>query len=128
MNGISPFSPVKRHYGESFDGNWADVGFHVNPDGTVQDVQVLRSSGDKSASWATPELIRIAQRIYSPLKPGTVSASADRTERLTYTSRYISDLDWGKTNIPHRDGIARIETVDLTPEPAAAPIKADSLR
>ena len=84
------------HEGESFDGKWVDVGFHVNPDGTVQDVQLLRSAEGKAAPWAKGELLRIAGRLYSPLKPGTVSPIADRTERLTYTSRYVSNRGWKK--------------------------------
>lgn len=112
----STASHVAYHEGESFDDTWIDVGFHVNPDGTVQDAQILRSSRGREAGWAKAELARIAGRLYTPLKPGVVSPNADRTERLTFTSRWTTSLDWQKTNIPHRDGIARVERVDLTPD------------
>jgi tetratricopeptide (TPR) repeat protein len=104
--------------GRSFIGKWVDVGFHVEPDGSVGDVRILRSGGDAPAPWMDHELTRIAGRLYSPLAPGLAPRAPYRIERFTYTARYRSRSD-GRAMIASRlrgrDGIPRIERLDLTP-------------
>lgn len=96
-------NPANR-LGGNFEGMWIDVGYWVQPDGRVSDVQVLRNSG--SASWAQPLLKSIRGRLYAPLeKP------AYRHERYTYTSGW--EYQTG-SHIKRRSPRARIEYLDLT--------------
>lgn len=94
---------------DTFDDKWIDVGFWVQPDGHVDDLQVLRG-GIGSNGWATPLLESIRGRRYSPGEQPTY-----RFERYTYTST----LHYTATgsHIPDRVPRARIEYLDLTARP-----------
>lgn len=91
---------------DNFDKTWIDVGYWVEGDGRVREVELLRSSG--STEWAKQLLASIRQRIYAPLAdPG----GSYRVERFTYTSLWEQRLG---TRIRQRSADARIESLDLS--------------
>jgi hypothetical protein len=92
---------------DTFDDKWIDVGYWVQADGRVADLEILRKSGE--AGWARPLLSSIAGRIYSPTDPN--DDGAYRVERYTYTSRFEDRLG---THIRQRSAKARVEYLDLT--------------
>lgn len=98
--------------GGGFEGKWADIGFRVRADGTVDEVVVLRSKGN--AGWLPVATAQVEGRRYSPLPRGD-AAAADagdyRIERHSYTS-YIGAVNGSR--VRGRDGIPRIEVLDLT--------------
>ena len=100
-------STVAAYGGDEFDDQWVDIGFWVQPDGKVAELQILRQSGD--AGWVAPLLESIGGRIYSPTDPA--QGGAYRVERYTYTSALEKKSG---TRIVRRSGQARIEYLDLT--------------
>lgn len=105
-----PQLALSRIASEGFAGRWADIGYWVRPDGTVHDVEVLRLEG--SDSW-TPLVIRsIEGRVYAPFADEPGAPGRYRIERFTYTSDWVRPAG---TRIRTRSGVARIESVDLTP-------------
>lgn len=98
--------------GAGFEDKWADIGFRVRADGTVDEVTVLRSRG--SAAWLTIATAQVEGRRYSPLPRGDAAddeAGEYRIERHTYTS-YIASRNGSR--VRGRDGNPRIEVLDLT--------------
>jgi tetratricopeptide (TPR) repeat protein len=91
---------------------WIDVGFRITDQGTVADLQTLRSKGD--IGWAKPLLTSIAGRRYTPAKAG--SADSVRTERYTYTSGL--EAGTGSHSTQHSPN-ARVEYFDLSDIAAA---------
>jgi tetratricopeptide (TPR) repeat protein len=94
---------------DNFEDRWADVGFWVTPDGKVTDAEILRSHGN--TDWSKPLLRSVRGRIYSPI---TDAGGTYRVERYSYTSRWMNITG---TRIRQRSPNARIEYVDLTPDP-----------
>lgn len=94
-----------RRFAGKMDGQWIDVGFRVQPDGKVADVQVLKSGG--STDWAKPLLKSIEGRIYAPIR----GDGAYQVERYAYTSRL--ELQAG-SHIKRRSPRARVEQLDLS--------------
>lgn len=93
-----------RRYGGNFDRMWIDVGFWVQPNGRVSDLEILRKAG--SASWAGPLLASIGGRLYAPaLEPSY------RVERYSYTASY--EVQTG-SHLKQRSPRARVEYLDLT--------------
>lgn len=98
---------------------WADIGFWVNPDGRVSDVEVLRGKGTRQ--WLKPVFEHLNGRIYAPLKkegndgvPGFYMV-----ERYTLTARFVNDTTGSR--IRRREAEPRIERLDITPENYAPP-------
>lgn len=91
---------------DTFEDKWIDVGFWVQPDGRVDELQVLRQ-GRARGAWEGPLLDSIRERRYSPGDRPTY-----RLERYTYTAT-LHDTGTG-THIPDRSPRARIEYLDLT--------------
>lgn len=98
---------------------WVDIGFWVNPDGRVGDIEVLRGQG--SRDWLKPVLSHLNSRIYAPLKkdgndgiPGFYMI-----ERYTLTARWVNDSTG--TRMRRRDAVPTIERLDITPEDYAPP-------
>jgi tetratricopeptide (TPR) repeat protein len=89
---------------------WIDVGFWVTPEGRVDEVEIIRSSG--FTRWARPVLKSIAGRLYSPSPEG---AGQYRVERYSYTALWKSDSTGTRFRV--RSPAARIEFLDLTAEP-----------
>jgi hypothetical protein len=93
-----------RGFAGNFDKMWIDVGFWVQPDGRVSDLEVLRKGG--KAGWADPLLKSISGRLYVPTRE-----PFHRVERYTYTSGW--ELRAG-SHIRQRSSRARVEFLDLT--------------
>ena len=98
----------------NFEDRWVDIGFWVNANGLVSDVEVLRAEGD--VQWAKLVTDSIKSRIYAPLKAKADDANPAyyMVERYSYTSRYLQDTTG--TRIARRDSQPRIERIDITPE------------
>jgi hypothetical protein len=62
---------------------WVDVGYWIRPDGSVDDIEVLR--GSQARGWETPVLGVIASRRYAPLRD---PVGQYRVERYTLTADY----------------------------------------
>lgn len=91
---------------DNFEKQWIDVGYWVEADGRVREVELLRSSGN--ADWAKPVLGSVKQRIYAPLAdPG----GSYRVERFSYTSLWEQRLG---TRLRQRSANARVESLDLS--------------
>lgn len=93
---------------DRYEGRWIDLGFAVDLDGRVRDVEVLRSRG--ATDWADGLLKSVGGRRYSATKDGGY-----RVERYSYTSFHRESTG---TRIRQRTGEARIEFLDLTAPPA----------
>jgi hypothetical protein len=100
---------------------WADVGFWVNADGLVSDIEVLRGAGDRT--WLKPVVTHLKSRIYAPLKQEADGSSPGfyMIERYTLTARWTNDTTG--TRIRRREPTARIERIDLTPEDYTPPVE-----
>lgn len=100
----------------TFEDRWIDMGFWVNPNGLVSDVEILRGSGD--VFWARPVSDAIKSRIYAPLSTKGREAAPGfyMIERYSYTSHYLDRDATTGTRIQTRSPIARIERLDITPE------------
>lgn len=97
---------------------WADVGFWIDANGRVTEIEALRTSGDKS--WLKPVLTNIAKRVYAPLKKhGGTAPGFYMIERYTLTARF-EEANTG-TRMRRREATPRIERIDLTPENYEAP-------
>ena len=97
----------------NMDHQWIDVGFWVQPDGHVDDLQVLRH-GTGGSGWSTPLLRAIRGRLYSRADRATY-----RLERYTYTSE-LHNTGTG-THIANRSPRARVEYFDLMANTPADP-------
>lgn len=106
---------VLRRPSRGFERMWIDVTFFVQPDGTVSDLEVVRS--EKDMFWAKPLLKSIKGRRYSPF---TGNLPVPRLERYTYTAGYERLTG---TLLAARSPKARIEYLDLTPRASDKPIK-----
>jgi hypothetical protein len=87
------------------EDQWIDVGFWIQPDGRVSDMQIVRSDG--SQGWAGPLLKSINGRRYSTTDGDEPTY---RLERYTYTSGY-EDRTGSRTR--QRSPRARVEYFDL---------------
>lgn len=98
----------------NMEDQWIDVGFWIQPDGQVGNLEIVRSDGARD--WASPVLESIRGRRYSRLD-GTQATY--RLERYTYTSGYEARTG---SRIQQRSPRARVEYFDLsTGTPTAAP-------
>jgi len=103
---LAAFGNPAIRYGGNFEDMWVDIGFWVQPDGSVTDAGIVRKHG--SPDWAEPLLRSVRGRRYAALSGGV---GAYRLERYTYTSGYESRLG---SHIPQRSSKARVEYLDLT--------------
>jgi tetratricopeptide (TPR) repeat protein len=101
---------LKRASG-NFEDKWIDVGFWVQADGRVTEVEILRKDGP--TDWATPLLKSLAGRVYSSPAEGT---PIYRLERYTYTAGFETRAG---TRIAQRSPRARVEYLDLSTYPDA---------
>ena len=100
----------------TFDGQWADVGFWIRADGTVDDVGLLRGSPTLDRHWLPPVLKAIGARLYAPLALDATSPGLLRVERYTLTAHLI---EMAGSHIRTREAFPRIEMMDLSTEPPA---------
>lgn len=113
------------------EDRWIDVGFWINPNGLVSEIEILRSSGE--IYWAKWVADSIKSRIYAPLsmKGRDASPGFYMVERYSYTARYLGRDATTGSRIATRSPNARIERLDITPENydqplTTAPLKLDS--
>lgn len=90
---------------------WADIGFVIKADGTVDTPEILRASSTQQ--WAAPILTMIAKRRYAP--PGDAADGLYRIERWTLTADYATPVG---SLIRRRASNPHFEQLDLT---SAAP-------
>ncbi len=93
---------------DTFEKKWIDVGFWVEADGRVRDVELLRHSGE--TNWAKGLLASVKGRIYAPLRDTGGSYSV---ERHSYSSLWETRTG---SRIGQRSANARIESLDLSTE------------
>jgi hypothetical protein len=62
---------------------WADVGFWVKSDGTVDDVEIRAMSSVKPGGWLPLKLKAVANRRYAPFDSGNGSPGLYRVERYS---------------------------------------------
>jgi hypothetical protein len=104
LDNLTGMGNPARRYAGNFDKLWIDVGFWVQPNGRVSDLEVLRKGG--SSSWAKPLLRSIEGRLYAPARE-----AAYRMERYSFTSGYEAQTG---TYLRQRSPQARVEYLDLT--------------
>ncbi len=92
--------------------NWADIGFWIRPDGSVEQTEVLR--GTPGNAWARPILTAIGGRRYAPF---AAEAGEYHVERWTLTGGWVTPIG---SLIRRRGGTPRFERLDLTEDPPAA--------
>lgn len=91
---------------------FVDVGFYIQPDGTTNQIEVLRSQGP--TRWHDALIKNIDSRIYAPLNIDPTSPGRFHIERYTLTARF-ADITTS-TRIRQREPNFRVERLDLTPE------------
>jgi hypothetical protein len=101
---------------ENYQDKWIDVGFWINPDGSVSGLELLRSGANPD--WSEPLLRSIRGRLYNAGPEQTY-----RLERYTMTGGFETPTG---SHIRRRGPAARVEYLDLTANepdtrPAAAP-------
>lgn len=115
-----PANTLQRLTALNSVGKWADVGFWINADGRVSDVEVLRAEGTKQ--WLKPVFDQIKTRVYAPLRRSDNDASPGfyMIERYTLTARWTDDATG--TNMRRREATPRIERLDITPDNYQRPV------
>lgn len=100
--------------GGILEDRWADIGFWINPNGLVSDVEVLRASGN--TNWIKDVATSIKSRIYAPLKTKDTETAPGfyMIERYSLTAHYMDETTG--TRIRTRSASPRIERLDITPE------------
>ena len=109
--GLNPLGNPANRFAGNVEDMWLDVGFWVQTDGRVSDLEVVRQGG--GISWADPLLKSIAGRLYAPAQ-----SPAYRLERYSYTSGWESQTG---SHIMRRSPQARVEYFDLTNDGRVAP-------
>jgi hypothetical protein len=104
-------STILARLSDTFENKWIDVGFWIERDGSIANLEIVRQGA--GTSWARPLIESIRGRRYS-----TSSQPTYRLERYTYTAGY--EMQAG-SHIPRRSPRARVEYLQLTtddPPPA----------
>ena len=111
MAGTSAGLPTIGRLSNNFEDKWIDVGFWIQPDGSVASLELMRRGGPPE--WAGPLLQSIRGRRYS-----TNSQPTYRMERYTYTAGY--ELRSG-SHMLQRAPRARVEYLNLSDAPPPSP-------
>lgn len=123
---------TKIHDGELI-GQWADISFWVKPDGTVDDVDVLRGGvgalvGPRKVNpkfddiWTVPIVQQIRGRRYAPLAGGPNGPGIMRVERYTLTAWLADGVGpSGKGSRIQTSSAPRAEMLDLSVDPPSTP-------
>jgi hypothetical protein len=101
---------------------WADVGFWVEPDGSVRDVAVLRAGNNLWGRWVDTVTSLIGGRRYQPLDLPSDDPGVYKVERYSLVSDFGTRTG---SRIQARTMIPSVEMVDLTvavPTAAAKPV------
>jgi hypothetical protein len=120
-----------KRFGIQYEGRWADIGYWINANGNVQDIELLRSGGS-TKSWLNPIVTSIQSRIYAPLNTKKLASEGGiyMVERYTYTADYFEMRYETGTRIARRGSEPKIVMINLTAEnyeefPAQLPANAD---
>ena len=102
---------IQRSAAPSEYGKWADLGFWIDANGAVTDVQVLRSKG--AGNWLEIVQQHLLERKYAPLKSSEdgITPSLFMIERYTLTA----DNRWSKFK-KMREPSLSIRRLDITPD------------
>lgn len=103
-------------------GDWVDIGFWVRSNGRVEDISVLRKSGQ--ADWLKPVLKQLQSRVYTRTDADPGDSGYFMVERYTLTADYADLSSTTGTRVRQRSPLPRIEKLDLTTEPAPVPAPA----
>lgn len=101
--------------GRSGDGRrpqWADVGFHVGPDGSVSNVAVLRHSGSYNDGWIGIVTQALGERRYAAYPTDAHPPGVDRIERYVLVFDRITVT---QSRLKDQAATGNIDTIDLTP-------------
>ena len=104
-SGLKPANLAER-LTDKFDDKWIDVGFWVQPDGRVDDLQLLRR-GPGGGGWAAPLLESIRGRRYSPGRQSRPTGSS-----ATPIPRLSQHVDRLAHPAPLPEGAGRISRPD----------------
>lgn len=106
-----------QRLGPNVDNRWVDVGYWINADGRVSDVEVLRQTG--GGNWVQLVENSIKSRQYTPLRGEARLGSPGfyMVERYTLTAHYRNDCTGSMLRC--RDPQLTIERMDLTPDDSA---------
>lgn len=97
--------------------NWFDVGFFVNPDGRVSDIQILRRGDRFNGRWYPAVERSLVGRRYTPTAADADKSSVYRVERFSMTF----PLGQGRhTRLVTRGLLPIISRTDLTADPEIA--------
>lgn len=96
----------------SADPEWADVAFRIAADGTVFDVETLRTSDHFTGDWLNLARDALAKRRYRPLAPA--DSGMRRVERYSF---FYDRARSTNSRVTSRANDAKIEITDLTAEP-----------
>lgn len=97
------------HFSSNREILWADIGFWIQPDGRIADLQILRPI--KNSDWAKPILQEIATRRYSPVDSNAGDIGVYRVLRYTLRSKYSTKLG---SRIRLRAGDVSLHLIDIT--------------
>lgn len=116
---VTPSTSLRLAVSNSI-AKWADVGFWINADGRVSDVEILRGEG--APGWLKPVFAQIKARIYAPLKrtDGDAAPGFYMIERYSQTARWTEDGTG--THMRRREVSPRIERLDITPDNYQRPV------
>ncbi|WP_375394295.1 hypothetical protein [uncultured Sphingomonas sp.] len=98
----------------TYENQWVDISFWIAPNGMVTDAAILRASPTLQKQWVDPVLKSIGGRRYSPLALKSSDPGLLRVERYTMTAHWATGTG---THLRVREGIPRIEMLDLTADP-----------
>lgn len=118
-----PFADVQPSTGvinRTLDTNpeWIDIRYRIDASGRVQDIDRLRSSPQITYDWPKYILKSLGKRRYVPLKLPEGSNGLVRIERFTLV--FDAESHTG-SNMRARSTKPRLVSLDLTPDPPAAP-------
>ena len=102
------------HSNQYNSGAWIDVGFWIEPDGKVSNVEVLRQS-TRQASWSSAVERAIQTRRYIPTRGqnGAFSPGQYQIERYTLTADSSLCI---ASHLQCHNGTPRVQQMNLTPD------------
>ncbi|PCD04474.1 hypothetical protein COC42_09505 [Sphingomonas spermidinifaciens] len=119
LNGSAPRLGEAGNYAPYFAeaDNWFDVGFLINPDGRVSDIQILRSGKRFDGRWYPAVQRSLIGRRYTPSAGHSAKAGTYRVERFSMTF----PLAQGRhTRLVTRGLTPLISRTDVTADPETA--------
>jgi hypothetical protein len=101
------------------DAQWADVEFVVADDGTVRDIQTVRSSNKLNEKFLAIAMKSLSARRYMPMKSSAGEQGRRRVERYSFVSNVVvgGDADAGdrsRSRVPVRSSERHAVVVDIT--------------